>query len=82
MSVNPLLLEFVRQVLRWFGVWLMTIGVPENVASLTANEQFVTGVAGFVMYACSDLGWLVSFWKRAREYRLRLVAWWRQKWAR
>lgn len=80
--MNPLFLEFIRQLLRWFGVWLMTVGVPENIASLTANEQFITGVAGFVMYSVSDLGWLVSFWKRLREYRLRLKAWWLLKWRR
>lgn len=69
---NALLLELVRQLLRWTGVWLMTLGVPENIAGLTAHEDVIMGVVGFLMYLTADTGWLVA------KYReLKRSTWWR-----
>lgn len=62
--MNPLFLELVRQCLRWVGVWLMTVGVPEEVASLTSRQDFIVFVAGLVSYAAADTGWAVSLWNR------------------
>ena len=67
--MNPLLLELIRQGLRWLGVWLMTIGVPESIVQLTGQEDVIMGIAGFVMYAIADTSWLVTFWRRCK-------AWW------
>ncbi|MGL5830021.1 MAG: hypothetical protein ACRC0L_10690 [Angustibacter sp.] len=67
--MNPIALELVRQLLRWLGVWLMTIGVPEELAGLTTHEDTVLGVAGFIMYLVADTGWLVARWRA-------IVAWW------
>lgn len=67
--MNPLAMELIRQVLRWLGVWLMTIGVPESIAGLTTHEDAVLGVAGFIMYLVADTGWLAVKWKQFR-------AWW------
>jgi len=64
--MNPLLLEIVRQLLRWTGVWLMTVGVPENIAGLTANEDAILGVAGLLMYLVADTGWLAAKWRAWR----------------
>ena len=64
--MNPLALELVRQLFRWLGVWLMTIGVPEQIAGLTSNEDFILGVAGFIMYLIADTGWLVAKWNQIR----------------
>ena len=64
--MNPLLLELIRQALRWLGVWLMTIGVPEGVANLTAHEDVIVGVAGFISYAVADGGWIVAKWRQWR----------------
>ena len=64
--MNPLVLEITRQVLRWIGVWLMTVGVPDQIVGLTANEDAIMGVAGLVMYALADTGWLASKWKAWR----------------
>jgi hypothetical protein len=61
--MNPLFLELVRQVLRWGGVWLMTVGVPESIAGLTANEDAVFGAAGLLMYLVADTGWLAAKWR-------------------
>ena len=64
--MNPLVLEIVRQILRWAGVWLMTLGVPESIAGLTANEDAVFGVAGLLMYLVADTGWLAAKWRAWR----------------
>jgi hypothetical protein len=64
--MNPLVLELVRQVLRWLCVWLMTVGVPDEVIGLTANEDFIVGVAGLVMYLIADTGWLAAKWRQWR----------------
>lgn len=69
---NALVLELIRQGLRWAGVWLMTIGVPENIAGLTTHEDAVAAVAGAVMYAVADTGWLAVKWKQFRK-------WWAKK---
>ena len=62
--MNPLVLEICRQFLRWFGVWLMTIGVPEPIAALTAHQDAAAGLAGFIMYALADTGWLAAKWRQ------------------
>lgn len=67
--MQPIVLEIVRQVLRWLGVWLMTIGVPESIAGLTSHEDVIMGVVGFVMYAIADTGWIAAKWKQWREWR-------------
>ena len=64
--MNPLALEIARQVLRWLGVWLMTIGVPENIAGLTSSEDAILGAAGLVMYLVADTGWLAAKWRAWR----------------
>jgi hypothetical protein len=64
--MTPLVLEIVRQVLRWAGVWLMTIGLPDEVVALTANEDVIVGVAGFISYALADGGWIVAKWRQWR----------------
>lgn len=68
--LTPVVLEIVRQVLRWIGVWLMTVGVPDELVGLTSNEDFIDGVTGFIMYALADAGWLVVKWKQ-------FWAWWK-----
>jgi hypothetical protein len=68
---SPIFLELVRQFLRWVGVWLMTIGVPESIVGLTANEDAVMGVVGFIMYLVADAGWLEVKWKQFKEWRAR-----------
>ncbi len=62
-------LELVRQFMRWVGVWLMTIGIPEPIAAMTAHDDAVMGVVGFCIYLTADGGWLASKWKQFK-------AWW------
>lgn len=66
---SPWFLELVRQFMRWVGLALMTLGVPESLAGLTSHEDAVMGVVGFCIYALADGGWLASKWKQ-------LKAWW------
>lgn len=68
-------LELVRQVLRWAGVWLMTLGVPDQIATLTTHEDVIAGAVGFAAYLVADGGWLVAKWRQFQEWR-------RAKWAR
>jgi hypothetical protein len=52
----------------------MTIGVPEEIAGLTEHEDFVMGVAGFIMYLVADTGWLVARWNALKAW---VLQWWR-----
>lgn len=66
---SPIFLELVRQFLRWVGVWLMTVGVPENIAGLTTHEDAVMAVMGAAMYATAETGWLAAKWKQFQAWR-------------
>lgn len=66
---SPIFLELVRQFLRWVGLTLMTIGIPESLAGLTTSEDTVMGVIGFIMYATSDTGWLVAKYNQFMAWR-------------
>ena len=68
---SPFFLELVRQFLRWIGVWLMTIGIPENIAGLTMHEDAIMGAVGFAMYLAADGGWLAAKWRQFQDWRAR-----------
>lgn len=65
---SPWFLELVRQFMRWVGVWLMTIGVPESIASMTTHEDAIAGVVGFCLYVTADTGWLASKWAQIKAW--------------
>lgn len=66
--MNPLILELVRQGLRWLAVtmtqlpWLIT---------LTENEEFVLWTAGIVTYVLTDTWWLKLFIAKWKAWRAR-----------
>ena len=64
--MNPLVLEIIRQILRWLGVWLMTVGVPSELAALFDHPAAVDFVAGVILYAMADTGWLMAKWRQWR----------------
>ncbi len=66
---TPFFLELVRQFMRWAGVWLMTLGIPESIAGLTSHEDAIMGVVGFAMYAVADTGWLAAKWRQFKAWR-------------
>ena len=67
---NPLVLEFVRQALRWLGVWLMTTGIlPPQLAELVDDPQTVAFVSGLLSYAIAEAGWIMA----------KLRAWWARR---
>ncbi len=68
---TPFFAELVRQSLRWIGVWLMTIGVPESIAGLTSREDAIMGVIGFVAYLAADTGWAAGLVTRYKAWRAR-----------
>lgn len=58
---NPIALEFIRQAMRWLGVWLMTTGIlPPQLAALVDDPQTVAFVSGVASYAIAEAGWLVA----------------------
>jgi len=70
--MNPLLLEIVRQLLRWLGLALINVPfIPEAIVGLTSNEEIILWVAGLVSYALADTGWLVAKWHQFRAWRAR-----------
>jgi len=71
---SPIAMELIRQALRWAGVWLMTIGVPESIAGLTTREDAVMGVVGFIMYLTADTGWLSVKWQQFRAWQAKRKA--------
>ena len=65
---SPIFLELVRQLLRWIGVLLMTVGVPESIARLTTHEDAVMALIGAAMYATAETGWLATKWNQFKAW--------------
>ncbi len=58
---NPFVLELVRQVLRWAGVWLMTTGIlPPHLVELVDDPETAAFVSGMVSYALAEAGWITA----------------------
>jgi hypothetical protein len=58
--VTPLAMELIRQVLRWIGVYLMTIGLPGELGALFNDPATASLVAGGISYAIAETGWLAA----------------------
>ena len=59
--MHPLVMELVRQALRWLGVWLMTTGkVPAEVAALVDDAGTTEFVIGLISYGIAETGWLIT----------------------
>ncbi len=66
--MTPFATELSRQLLRWFGLYLVTIGLPkETLRPLLEDPQAVSFVAGIISYGLAEAGWLLS----------RLRRWWK-----
>lgn len=66
--MTPFATELSRQLLRWFGLYLVTIGLPEEtLRPLLEDPQAVSFVAGIISYGLAEAGWLLS----------RLRRWWK-----
>ena len=59
--------ELLRQVLRWLGVYLATVGLPEPLAALVSDPQTVSLVAAAISYGLADTGWLMKKIRGARK---------------
>jgi hypothetical protein len=68
----PFAFELSRQLLRWLGVWLMTLGLPEDVAALIEHPEAVEMLAGAISYIAAEVFWALA---KAR-------GWVRERWAR
>ena len=61
--MTPAVNELLRQIMRWLGVYLMTLGLPQGMADMFADPAFVDAVSGFVgfaSYAAADFLWGAS----------------------
>ena len=65
--MNPLLLELIRQVLRWIGVLMMNVPwMPSSLVALTGNEEIILWFAGLVSYGIAEAGWIVTKFRQWR----------------
>ncbi len=68
--MNPVILELVRQFLRWLGLALINVPwMPEAFIGLTSNEEVILWFAGLVSYALADTGWIVAKWRQFWAWR-------------
>ena len=58
--MTPFATELSRQLLRWFGLYLVTVGMPETMRPLFEQPQAVAFVAGLLSYALAEVAWIVS----------------------
>jgi hypothetical protein len=65
---QSLILEFVRQFLRWASVYLLTVGLPEWAANFVQNPEFVQYVTVSLMLGMSETGWLVVKLKQLKTW--------------
>lgn len=65
---QSLLLEFIRQFMRWFSVYLLTVGLPEPIANFVENPEFIQYLTVTIMLGLSETGWLVVKWKQFRAW--------------
>jgi hypothetical protein len=72
---QSILLELVRQVLRWSTLWLIAKGLPEPIAVVFDNPDFAAQIAASITLSLADGGWLVV---KAKQFR----AWLRAKFIR
>jgi hypothetical protein len=69
---TSLILEFIRQMLRWLSVYLLAAGVPEPLAKFLEHPEVVQYVAAMVSLALADTGWLIVKVKQLRAWLAKL----------
>jgi len=65
---SALILELVRQVLRWGGIYLVGIGLPDEYAATFTDPAFVQIVGGLLL-SIAESGWLVAKWRQFRRWQ-------------
>lgn len=74
--MNSFILELTRQSLRWLALYLIAQGLPPGIADLLGHPAVSDYVAGMVVYAIAESGWIVAKvrefrkWLEARKWRL------------
>lgn len=67
--MTPFQLELLRQGMRLLGLFLVTVGLPQPIADWVGEPETVNLVAGLIVYAMADTGWLASLMTRYRAWR-------------
>lgn len=65
---SQLVFELTRQFLRWAGIYLIGIGLPEEYAASFTDPAFVQAVGGGLI-AMAESGWLAAKWRQFRAWR-------------
>ena len=66
--MHPVVMELIRQALRWAGIYLMTAGwLPPEMAALVDDAGTTEFVIGVVSYAIAEAGWLAAKLRAKRE---------------
>ena len=58
--MNPAISELIRQGLRWFGVWSLTVGAPDWISQMLSDPEFANAVVGFGSYAIAEIWWAAT----------------------
>ena len=67
-----LILEIIRQLLRWLSVYLLAAGVPEPLAAFVENPEVAQYLAAAISLALADTGWLIVKFKQFRAWLAKL----------
>lgn len=59
-------LELVRQILRLLGLWLVTMGLPADLAKLLDHPDAAALTMGLISYALAEMGWIGAKWRHWR----------------
>lgn len=72
---QSLILELVRQALRWLSIYLISVGLPEPLAVFVQDPELAAEIAAAITLSLADGGWLVV---KAKQFR----AWLRSRFIR
>lgn len=61
-------LELARQLLRLVGLYLASVGLPDEYVKWLGDPTTVNLVAGFISYSTAETGWLVVKYKQFMKW--------------
>ena len=65
---SQLTYELIRQALRWAGIYLSAVGLPDAYAATFRDPAFVQAIGGGLI-AIAESGWLAAKWRQFRAWR-------------
>lgn len=65
---SQLTYELIRQALRWAGIYLAAVGLPDEYAATFQDPAFVQAIGGGLI-GIAESGWLAAKWRQFRAWR-------------